>query len=57
MNFLLYVPFIGLFTVGIIFPTIFFCYCKNDENNDEKNEKIKLIKSQPKFKMYDPLLI
>ena len=57
MNLLLYVPLIGLITVGIIVSPILYCYCKKEEKNDDENEKMKLIKSQPKLKKYDPLLI
>ena len=59
MYFLLYVPLIGLFTIGIIFPTILVCCYKNNENN----ENIKLfetdneINTKNKIKIYDPLLL
>ena len=62
MYFLLYVPLIGLFTIGIIFPTILVCCYKNNENN-ENNENIKLfetdneINTKNKIKIYDPLLL
>jgi len=65
MDFLLYAPFIGLITIGIIIPTILFCCCKNCKNceNNENNENIKLLETNNDFnpqnvlKIYDPLLL
>ena len=56
MEFLLYVPLIGLVTIGILFPSILVCCYKNNENN-ENNENNKLIEKQNKIKFYDPLLL
>lgn len=62
MEFLLYVPLIGLVTIGILFPSILVCCCKNNEKienieNNENNEKTKLNEKQNKIKFYDPLLL
>ena len=56
MEFLLYVPLIGLFTIGILFPSILVCCYKNNEKN-ENNEKTKFNEKQNKINFYDPLLL
>ena len=59
MFFILYVPLIGLVTIGIIFPSILICCCKNNENNE--NNKLfdpdNVINAKNKINFYDPLLL